>query len=273
MYKYYHVAKMVEPKKALLASAQAELKVDMEQLSVAKATLQAVNEKLDGLEKSLNAAVTKKNDLARKSDDCNVKLGRAEKLIGGFGGEKIRWMATVEKLGKDLNHIVGDVLIAAGSVAYLGVFTADFRKSMVDEWNNLLKTNEIPHTPNCTIFTTLSDPVSVRGWQIAGLPSDELSTENAIILRKARRWPLMIDPETQANSWIRILERPNNIETIKLASATYLRSLENGIRFGRPILMESILEDLDPALEPLLLKSTFKQSGQEMIQLSDSIVP
>ena len=273
MHKYYHVAKMVEPKKALLASAQAELKEVMKQLAVAKAKLEAVNEKLAGLEASLNAAVAKKDELAKKSDECTVKLGRAEKLIGGLGGEKIRWIATVEKLGIDLNHIVGDVLIGAGSVAYLGAFTADFRKFMVDEWNALLKTNDIPHTPNCTIHTTLSDPVSVRAWQIAGLPSDELSTENALIMRKARRWPLMIDPETQANSWIRTLERSNNIEVIKLTSATYLRSLENGIRFGKPILMESILEDLDPALEPLLLKITFKQSGQEMIQLGDSVVP
>ena len=273
MFKYYHVAKMVEPKKALLASAQAELAVVMEQLAEAKSKLDAVNEKLAGLEASLNAAVAKKDEHARKSDDCNVKLGRAEKLIGGLGGEKIRWIATVEKLGIDLNHIVGDVLVSAGSVAYLGAFTAEYRKSMVEEWNALLKANEIPHTPDCTIHTTLSDPVSVRSWQIAGLPSDELSTENALILRKARRWPLMIDPETQANSWIRNLERPNNIEVIKLTSATYLRSLENGIRFGKPILMESILEDLDPALEPLLLKSTFKQSGQEMIQLGDSVVP
>ena len=69
------------------------------------------------------------------------------------------------------------------------------------------------------------------------------------------------------------MERPNNIEVIKLSSATYLRSLENGIRFGKPILMESVLDELDPALEPLLLRSTFKQSGQEMIQLGDSIVP
>ena len=264
---------MVEPKKALLAGAQAELTVVMEQLAEAKSKLDAVNKKLAGLEASLNAAVAKKDDLARKSDECNVKLGRAGKLIGGLGGEKIRWIATVEKLGVDLNHIVGDVLVSAGSVAYLGAFTAGYRKAMVDEWNALLKSNEIPHTPGCTIHTTLADPVSVRSWQIAGLPSDELSTENALILRKARRWPLMIDPETQANSWIRNLERPNNIEVIKLTSATYLRSLENGIRFGKPILMESIQEDLDPALEPLLLKSTFKQSGQEMIQLGDSVVP
>jgi dynein heavy chain len=273
MHKYYNVAKMVEPKKQLLAGAQAELKVVMEQLEVAKNKLKAVNEKLDTLEASLNAAVSKKEELAKKSEECTIKLGRAEKLIGGLGGEKLRWIATVEKLGIDLHHIMGDVLISAGSVAYLGAFTADFRRSMVNEWNQLLESNKIPHTPECTIHTTLADPVSVRAWQIAGLPSDELSTENALILRKARRWPLMIDPETQANSWVRTMERPNNIEVVKLSSATYLRSLENCIRFGKPILMESILEDLDPALEPLLLRSTFKQSGQEMIQLGDSVVP
>ena len=178
------------------------------------------------LEKALNEAVAKKDELARKSDECTIKLGRAEKLIGGLGGEKIRWIATVEKLGVDLKHIMGDVLIAAGSVAYLGAFTADFRKDMVDEWNQLLHVNEIPHTDGCSIHTTLADPVSVRAWQIAGLPSDLLSTENALILRKARRWPLMIDPETQANSWIRTMERPNNIEVINTAKQMMMRTLE-----------------------------------------------
>jgi acetoin utilization deacetylase AcuC-like enzyme len=45
------------------------------------------------------------------------------------------------------------------------------------------------------------------------------------------------------------------------------------VRFGKPVLLENILEALDAALEPLLLKQTFKQSGQEMIQLGDAAVP
>lgn len=32
--------------------------------------------------------------------DCTVKLTRAEKLIGGLGGEKSRWQATVQQLAK-----------------------------------------------------------------------------------------------------------------------------------------------------------------------------
>eukprot|EP00961_Rhodomonas_salina_P152349 2050659-Rhodomonas_salina.1 len=264
---------MVEPKKALLASAQAELKQVLAQLEEAKSNLKAVNDKVAKLEADLNAAIEKKEELAKKSADCTVKKERADKLIGGLGGERKRWEETVQSLGVDLMNVVGDVLVSAATVAYLGAFTSDYREVMVKEWNELLITGNIPHTPNCNIHTTLSDPVKVRTWQIAGLPSDELSTENGLIMSKARRWPLMIDPETQANSWIKTLEKANNLEVIKITSATYLRSLENGIRFGRPVLMESVGEELDPALEPLLLRITFKQSGQEMIQLGDSLIP
>jgi dynein heavy chain len=36
--------------------------------------------------------------------------------------------------------------------------------------------------------------VKIQSWNIAGLPKDETSTENGIIIDKCRRWPLMIDP-------------------------------------------------------------------------------
>ena len=42
---------------------------------------------------------------------------------------------------------------------------------------------------------TLGDPVKIRQWQIAGLPKDQFSVDNGIIVTNARRWPLMIDPQ------------------------------------------------------------------------------
>jgi dynein heavy chain, axonemal len=53
----------------------------------------------------------------------------------------------------------------------------------------------VPHTPNTSLVKTLQDPVQIRAWTIAGLPTDNLSIENGIIVSKARRWPLMIDPQ------------------------------------------------------------------------------
>ena len=49
-------------------------------------------------------------------------------------------------------------------------------------------------------------------------------------------------------------EREAGLDVIKLSDRDYLRSLENAIRFGKPCLMENVGEDLDPALEPVLLK-------------------
>ena len=53
--------------------------------------------------------------------------------------------------------------------------------------------------------TILEDPVTTKTWTQAKLPSDNLSIENAIIMFKSRRWPLMIDPQNQANSFIKKL--------------------------------------------------------------------
>jgi hypothetical protein len=46
--------------------------------------------------------------------DCQVKLQRADKLIGGLGGERSRWSVTVQQLQVDLHNVVGDVVLAAG---------------------------------------------------------------------------------------------------------------------------------------------------------------
>ena len=39
----------------------------------------------------------------------------------------------------------------------------------------------------------------------------------------------------------------------------FLQNLENGVRFGKWILLENVSEKLDAALEPILLQQKFKQ--------------
>jgi dynein heavy chain len=118
----------------------------------------------------------------------------------------------------------------------------------------------------------LGDPPEIREWNIQGLPADPLSIENGIIVTKGRRWPLMIDPQTQANRWIRAKEKANRVQVIKLTESTYLRTLENCIRVGNPVLLENVEEALDPALEPVLGRQVFKQSGRLLIRLGDTDV-
>lgn len=52
-----------------------------------------------------------------------------------------------------------------------------------------------------------------------------------------------------------------------------MRTLEGSIRMGKPVLIENVGAELDPALDPILTKQIFYQGGQAVIKLGDSTVP
>lgn len=89
--KYDVVAKVVGPKKGSLAKAEAELAVEMEKLNSKRAELKEVEDKMANLERCFKDMNDKKEDLERQADLVGKKLVRAEKLIGGLGGENERW--------------------------------------------------------------------------------------------------------------------------------------------------------------------------------------
>jgi dynein heavy chain len=272
MDKYDKVAKVVAPKKAKLKVAEAELKVAMKDLEAKRANLKEVQDKLANLQQQFDINVKKKAQLEVDVDLCTKKLERAEKLIGGLGGEKTRWGKAARELGQLYNNLTGDVLISSGLVAYLGAFTSAFRQDQINEWCQFCSAKGIPRSEEFSLSATLGEPVKIREWNISGLPTDSFSVDNGIIISNARRWPLMIDPQGQANKWVKNMEKANNIHVIKLSDSDFVRTLENCIQFGTPVLLENIGEELDPILEPLLLKQTFKQGGSICIRLGDSTI-
>lgn len=68
------------------------------------------------------------------------------------------------------------------------------------------------------------------------------------------------------------MEKANKLSVIKLSDSNYVRTLENCIQFGLPLLLENVGEELDPLLEPVLQKSTFKQQGVEYMRLGDNLI-
>merc|ERR1719506_3194102 len=111
---YDRVAKVVGPKKELLAQVSAEYAEVMVLLKGKQDELQEVLDRLKKLEDTLDDLVRKKEDLERQVEDCKNKLDRAEKLIGGLGGEKVRWGETAEQLGVSITNLTGDVLLSSG---------------------------------------------------------------------------------------------------------------------------------------------------------------
>ncbi|XP_046888652.1 dynein axonemal heavy chain 3 [Hypomesus transpacificus] len=269
---YERVAKLVAPKKERLKEAEDELSVQMKMLSVKRAELKEVVDRLQSLNDNFEAMNNKKKELEDNIELCSQKLIRAEKLIGGLGGEKDRWTEAARLLGIRYTNLTGDVLLSSGSVSYLGAFTVDYRVDCQRQWHQLCQQKTVPCSEDFTLSNTLGNQVSIRAWQIAGLPVDSFSTDNGIIVSNSRRWPLMIDPQGQANKWIKNMEKANKLAVIKLTDGNYMRTLENSIQFGTPVLLENVGEELDAVLEPVLLKQTFKHQGVEYMKLGENIV-
>jgi dynein heavy chain len=275
MYKYHFVAKAVEPKRRKLAIAEGDLKAANTKLAKAQAELKAVQDKLAKLEEEMAESVAKEKKLTYDMDMCVVKLENAGKLINGLGGEKERWTQTVADLTAKWDLLVGNAYIAAGMLSYSGPYDTPVRGGFDDTWHEALDTEKIRNSEGSTLRTVLGNEVLIQNWQVRYLPGDNLSVENGIIIDKARRWSLMIDPQRQANKFIKThgkLANEAGIDSCKLSDTNFLRTLEMGIQFGKWILLENIREELDAALEPILLQQKVKDGSSFTIKLGDKVI-
>ncbi|XP_066430423.1 dynein axonemal heavy chain 6 isoform X2 [Eleutherodactylus coqui] len=267
---YSRVLKEVEPKKQKLATAQAELDATMATLREKQRKLKDVEEQIKQLQDQYDKSLGEKETLAKTMALTQARLNRAGKLTAALGDEQVRWKESIESFQEEISNVIGNVLIAAACVAYFGAFTAVYRQLLVKCWIKKCQELEIPISPNFNLINILGDAYEIRQWNTDGLPRDLVSTENGILVTRGRRWPLMIDPQDQANRWIRNKETKNGLKVIKLTDVGFLRTLENAIRLGMPVLLEELKESLDPALEPILLKQTFVSGGRTLIRLGDS---
>jgi dynein heavy chain len=89
----------------------------------------------------------------------------------------------------------------------------------VQKWVQQIKDLNLPLSENFSVEQTLGDPLIIREWNMNGLPSDSVSIENAIFTKRGFRWPMLIDPQFQANEWIKKVEQNNNLQVVKFTDA------------------------------------------------------
>jgi dynein heavy chain len=109
----------------------------------------------------------------------------------------VNYCLFLQKFNIEIGNVTGDVFVGAACVAYYGAFTSVYRHELVENWIQRCKELDIPVTQGMTITSVLADNYEIRQWNTDGLPKDQVSTENAILVTRGRRWPLMIDPQEQ----------------------------------------------------------------------------
>lgn len=146
MVTYSEVLKIVGPKKAIAAEMTAKLEIVMKNLNEKRAKVKEIDEKLAKLTAEQKALEKKSNDLNEDIEECGKRLIRAEKMIGGLAGEKDRWTLTVADLTIKAELVIGDSLVASGSISYAGSFTSKYREDMEDVWRKAMKQKGIKFT-------------------------------------------------------------------------------------------------------------------------------
>eukprot|EP00792_Barthelona_sp_PAP020_P009044 TRINITY_DN3265_c0_g7_i1.p1 TRINITY_DN3265_c0_g7~~TRINITY_DN3265_c0_g7_i1.p1 ORF type:complete len:3985 (+),score=1167.19 TRINITY_DN3265_c0_g7_i1:38-11956(+) len=269
---YSKVNKIVGPKRERLAMYEQQLAESQEQLAEKTAELERVEAKLAAFKAQYEKQVAEKERLQAKIEDTQKRFDRATKLTGLLADEYVRWEKSAEILQEQLKNLVGDMLISGAFVAYMGPFTSEYRDEMLKKWNDLLVKHTVPCSEEFYLKDQLSNPVQIREWQIQQLPTDQLSTENAIMVSQGQKWPLCIDPQGQANRWIKEKEKENGLRVIKM-TPDILKILEQAINIGTPVLIEDVGEAIDPSLSPILLRQVFDDNGRLMMKFGDSAIP
>ncbi|KAL4494234.1 hypothetical protein ABPG73_018753, partial [Tetrahymena malaccensis] len=259
----YDALLIVEPKKKQLEKAESDLRQAEEILNIKKAALQEVLDLLAKLQSEYDVAKREKEELQAEVTKCEIQLDRAEKLINGLGGEKNSWKQKAISNREESTSVIGDCVLSSGIIAYLGAFPIAYREEAIHNWKELLLKYKIKFSNDYSLQKILCDPITIGQWTDKyQLPNDSFSIDNAIILNNSQRWPLMIDPQIQANNWIKKLEgdkllifNPNS------DPKNVLLKLENCIPLGTPVLLENVSENIDSLYESVLLKKLTKKGS------------
>ncbi|XP_063235253.1 dynein axonemal heavy chain 5 [Bacillus rossius redtenbacheri] len=266
---FHSVNKEVLPLKANLTMQEARLTVAMDDLARAEQQLAERENALQQVKEQYDAAVDEKQRLTDAANICLRKMTAATTLINGLGGEKIRWTQQSKDFKEQLGRLVGDVLLATGFLSYCGPYNQEFRAGLVNSWMDILRTRDVPFTHNLNITNMLVDSATVSEWTLQGLPNDDLSVQNALIVTKSSSYPLLVDPQTQGKMWIKNKESSNELQITSLNHKYFRTHLEDSLSLGRPLLIEDVGEELDPVIDNVLEKNFIKSGSIEKVVVGD----
>lgn len=270
--KFSVIAKGVIPKKKAVEAAQKGLAQNEKDLETIKQEIESLSAELIKLEEQLAKGTAEQTELREQAEIMEKRLTAASKLISGLGTERVRWGKEIEELNEKKKRVAGDGILAAAFLSYAGPFTFELRQDLLRIWQSDVINRSIPFTQPFKLEEILTDDVEISRWVNEGLPPDELSIQNGILVTRASRWPLCIDPQMQAVNWIMKKEAKQKLTVRTFHDSDFAKQLELSISYGVPLLVAAVDHAIDPLLDPVLVKNIKVSGSRRFIQLGDKDV-
>lgn len=277
--KYYHEAsKVVKPKMEALSIAETQMKAANNALAAAENRLAACNKKLDELQSMFDSQMNRKKDIEEGALVLQKKMTKASELINGLSGERSRWTDDSKTFNDQKTRLVGDCAVACAFVSYCGAFNQQYRDYLInDKFIADCEARGVPVTRKLDIISFLADVGTIGDWNMQGLPTDPLSIQNGILVTKSTRYPLLIDPQGQALSWIRRKELDNmpawaGQSIVELSDPKLKDKLEFCMGNGKSLIIVGVEDDIDPMLDPVLEKELIQKGTKKFITVSDKVM-
>ncbi|KAG8470448.1 hypothetical protein KFE25_008869 [Diacronema lutheri] len=266
---YTTIAKVVKPKMEQLRVAENKLKVANAKLAKAQGELDGVQTELHSMQIQFDDAMATKQRIQDDADATQKRMDSANKLINGLAGERDRWTNLSEYFADEIRRLTGDVALSCAFIEYVGPFNADFRETLLARFYTDCQQRHIPVTDALSVTKFMADESTIGDWALEGLPSDELSVQNGIMVTRSSKWPLLIDPQGQGLQWLKNREHVNGLKVTQLIEKKFRNHLEDAMSFGTPLVIENVEEELDPIIDPVLDRQVQRKGRALVIVLAD----
>ena len=238
-----------------------------------KAEAKAIENTIVKLERSIAtykdeyaALISETQAIKAEMSRVQFKIDRSIRLLESLTHESVRWETSSKSFQVQTETLPGDVLIAAAFLAYSGLYDQQLRKNMIKDWVHQLTQSGVSCKAHNAVTEYLSNVDERLDWQRNSLPVDDLCTENAIILKRFNRYPLIIDPSGRVTEFLEKENKERKLTVTSFLDASFVKQLESALRFGNPILIQDA-EHLDPILNPVLNKEYQRTGGRVLVQL------
>ena len=265
---YNKIYREVEPKRKKLSE-------EMERERNANNSYQEKNKQLEekkAILKELSARAKEAEDIKKKLvQDIEMykkKMKRAREVIDTLKNDIKRWSEQATIMQLRYSNIKGDSIISSGIISYLGIFTTKYRNTCISNWSAILKKYQINFTENFSLYSMLGHTLYQSAYSRVHFPVDAISIENLIIMKRSRRWTMIIDPQLQALEWVR--EKAGLIEIdYRRDISLVLKDITKCMIIGVPALLKELPKVIDLRLIPLLKKKFTVKGSQRHIQFND----